>query len=342
MLKEGKISEDEAIRLLDAIKASSKEASFSDDLSKIFKKVGQSASDLGRWSYDFLSGLDLDSINVNNKQYNNSIQTTKAIDTSSLERLAIKFDVSSASLNIESWDQSTINVSASLNYSAKAFKPGSDFFDLIEDQGTFSLVLSDDLVDENFHIDYDIKIPCIQLDLLDLKTVNSKINLANVLAKQVKISTVNGSIKVQGLEAETLTIDSTNGKIILNNIISPVTKLDNVNGRIEIDQIAGKNLDVSTSQGKINIANIEDSMETIDAKTSIGNIEIDLNFYNKPIKAILSNVLTNSSSQESFDKSIFSNFVRSDQETIAYSKDYTEDSDHLLIRATTTRGKINI
>lgn len=341
MLQDGKITEDEAIALLESLKTS-KKAGFGDEFSQFAEKIARSAQDLGRKSHDFLSGLDLESINVSPKKFTSSMDQSKSLDISDLNFPSLKLDLKSTDLSIKTWDKDAIQVDANLEYDKKDIKTKTDFFDIEIDNQIISIKAEDIMDDLDYHMDLSINLPQKSLNKIDLKTVNSKVTMTNILGESLNIESTNGQVLLDGLEAVSVDITSTNGKIQVDNIIADYTKISSTNGKITVDHISGKNVDLTSTQGHISISNIEEPMETVDIDSSMGNISIDLSFYPRPTKAILTNVLNEIDLKEGFNQSIFTNFIKSEDDIIAYSKDYNSDEDHLLVRARATRGKINI
>lgn len=86
------------------------------------------------------------------------------------------------------------------------------------------------------------------------------------------IDTTNGRCEINEINAESIKSHTTNGKVLINNC-----KLDNItaitnNGRVVFKQDTAKTANISTSNGRIDIS--ESQIDNIEAKTSNGSIKL--------------------------------------------------------------------
>ncbi|MGB9679199.1 MAG: DUF4097 family beta strand repeat-containing protein [Thermoanaerobacteraceae bacterium] len=122
---------------------------------------------------------------------------------------------------------------------------------------------------EVFHEDNLIKIEINQ----NIKALSAKLYLPNKKYNNIYLSTTNSKIKVDKLDAEKIDLYTSNDKILLEDIKSNILEAYTKNGEILFKNVILNNLTSSTTNDKITAVNI--TFDNCELHTTNGKIMID-------------------------------------------------------------------
>ncbi|MDU5913345.1 MAG: DUF4097 family beta strand repeat-containing protein [Anaerococcus vaginalis] len=301
MLKEGKITVEQASDLLEAVgkdKAKNNEESFIDKLSTSFEKVMKKTSEtISNFDFD----LDLDSVNIPNIYHINSQKSenqTKIDD----EINEIEIDLINGSLDIERAQENHIMVEEKIFFKNKEDQK-NDYLNIavVEDkliinvnENYRSLDASANVklyLGKNIYDKLDVNIINGQVEICDvdfkennIESTNARFTLINT-AGNIDLKNTNGKIEIRNTNGD-LEVSNVNGSVYLTNVSGENANVDLVNGSIRIDGLNMENVDLASKAGSIRIFKIIDA-KNVNMATQFGSVVVDTNGFNKNIKALI-------------------------------------------------------
>jgi len=182
----------------------------------------------------------------------------------------------------------TFHTASNDNFHVEAYTPEDALYsvDFNEEDGTIRI---ENVLDRNwFHIFFffdfftpqpsiDVYVPeNIQLENIEVSSVNGSVQMRNFTMDSIDVSTVNGGIDFRNLTVET-TVDlkTTNGTIELYSLSADGYNLQTTNGGVELrdlnePSLPGNALNVQTTNGKIALRNVY--VSDVDLQTTNGSI----------------------------------------------------------------------
>lgn len=338
MLKEGKITEDEALKLLEAIKESDGprvESGFDEEsferkmegfankfasgVESLVKKTGQALSNI-KLGYDF----DVDF--GNGKSYNLSklkAETTKDFD--------LQIASGPYSLNIINRNGDTIIKS---NHEDKLYVHADIKYD-------------DKYIDEDFNfVDFRVNDHEIILETVKNKykkqPYNANLTISipqEMILSEITIQNVNGDADILGIKAERLIVEEVNGDIDIKYLNSNLIDLSNVNGDIKIEDSSSSTSKLNTVNGDIDLLSDNEKLNLVEADTVNGSIKVRLP-EKRAIQLNCSSLIDNFKSTKLPDN--FTVVKRKTRSLKAMTHDYRIDSDDRMdLELSTVNGKIS-
>lgn len=292
MLKEGKITVEEANNLLDAV-GGKKIKSENDFISKL----SQSIDNVIKKTTETINNIDFDNFDINqfNIKGESNTHAEMRIDD---EINKISIDIPNGKILIERAVDSAITLSQDI-WSKK--NDLIDYLDVDIDEDSLNITVNDkyNKVDASAviklslaknlyeNLEIDIVNGTVEISDVDFKdqtidSVNAKITIINS-SGNLSIDNVNGKIDIKNTNGE-LEIDNVNGAVYLSNISGEMASVDAVSGNIRVDGLNSKEFDADTTSGNIRIFGIKDT-KNISLDSTSGNIIIDAEGYNGDIKA---------------------------------------------------------
>ncbi|WP_049690036.1 DUF4097 family beta strand repeat-containing protein [Anaerococcus jeddahensis] len=301
MLKEGKITVEQASDLLEAVgkdKAKNNEESFIDKLSTSFEKVMKKTSEtISNFDFD----LDLDSVNIPNIYHINSQKSenqTKIDD----EINEIEINLINGSLDIERAQENHIMVEEKVFFKNKEDQK-NDYLNIevVEDKLLINVNENYSSIDasanvklylgKNIYDKLDVNIINGQVEICDvdfkennIESTNARFTLINT-AGNIDLKNTNGKIEIRNTNGD-LEVSNVNGSVYLTNVSGENANVEVVNGSIRIDGLNMENVDLASKAGSIRIFKIIDA-KNVNMATQFGSVVVDTNEFNKNIKALI-------------------------------------------------------
>lgn len=347
MLKEGKITVEQASDLLEAVgkdKAKNNDDNFINKLSQSFESIMKKTSEkLSNIDIDF----DINDLNIPSNLYNINA-TAKENQTKIDDDInEISLDITNGSFKIERSQESSIIVDQKVYFKNKADVDKEYLsIDVIEDR--LEIKLNDAYKTLNARPEIKLYLGKNIYDKLDIDLVNGDVEICDVDFKENLISTTNvkttiinssGNIDIDNTNGKielrntngNLKIDNVNGPIYLTNVSGDVANIEVINGAIRSDGLNVDSLNASTNAGSVKLSKIADSKD-IKVRTQFGSVTIDTENINKEIKAFL-----NAPSYHISDK--FKNKLQKDG---GYEVSTNPDITDLDVEVTTRFGSVSI
>lgn len=350
MLESGKITSEEAVKLLEALEDLEEYRSKDTEghnineekYSKITKKTLEEIGlDIGDAFSNMISGLkDFSSsfgFNINSETI--SIDLEKDISTIDYPIIDLKAVNGSIKLSTSSDDKIYIKVDS--QYKNGLLDNNKEFYNFYTEGNRvvftpiykndisikLNVLLPDKLYSEIILNTTNGKIDCINInsDKINVVTANSSINLKDILAKQIHAYTANGRINLYNIDCEQMVCKTTNGTIESKDIKSEIIQLTTSNGKIICNNIntnKSKEIKLITSNGSIS-----SEMNTLlkdvyfELETSMGSISLDL-----------ADMIYKINNQINLGT----------KKLVAHSANYNDNNNNLIFYATTSNGSIRI
>ncbi len=335
MLEEGKITSEEAIKLMEALedvemtkdydeKSQMENEKFQDKgYSKpLFNTLEDIGSDIGNVLSNMFDGLKELGNSFGFKHSYETITTDLDLDLSTIENPSLELKAINGSIGMRPTDMDKLFIKVTCQYKNGLFSLDEPYFDFyVKD----NKVVFNPKYNNNISIKLDVLLPKkhyeeivldstngkigiwdLNVDTLNCITTNSSIDIVDINAKEIDLATKNGRIECRDTSSNIIKANTTNSNIFLMNIECKEIDVRTANAKIILNDIDGERIGCKTSNGSIEVEDI--SCDIIHLNTSNGRIicnEIDTNKI-KDIRLITSNSsinfrLPNSSRDTYFD-----------------------------------------
>lgn len=339
MLKEGKITVEEASDLLNAIgDKKSRENDFAG-------KIGSTVDSIIKKATEAISAIDLDqAFDINNFNLKGEINSHKDIRVDD-EIDEINIDLVNGEIIVERGTEEGIIISTDI-FSKKAnledyinVEIRDNVLDIEENTDYKSLGASVKLrvqVGKDYYeklnidtVNARVEIVDINFGDLNIDSVNGKIIIINSKAN-VDIDNVNGKIDIKNVDGK-LSIDNVSGSIYLATMKGELVEVDNISGNIRVDGLESERLVANSRSGSIRLYNIKNTTD-LDLETVSGIIVVDTNDYDGDIKAFVESPAVNVTEK-------FTNKIKTDE---GYDLSTPGEEAKLNIKAKTSYGKVSL
>lgn len=125
----------------------------------------------------------------------------------------------------------------------------------------------------NVNICLDVMLPDKEFDLVTLATKNGKVSVENLIADSLGVETLNGSIRLIESSLKQGNLKTQNASIEVKSSNIEELIANTNNGRVLLDGVSAQNLGLKTSNGKFYLAGVK--AETTVLKTSNASVNVD-------------------------------------------------------------------
>lgn len=274
MLKDGKISAEEAKELLEALGENANEYIGNDD--KIRPDKREYTEDKGGWSFfDGLKSL-ISFGDIAGPTHEFIEEYTHKFITN---QVTADIRTKSGSIIIKTWEREDCSIKVTKKVRgisdedrAREFAQSYQVLKLSDDA-----IHTEDYKNKQLSISYEIMMPKNVVLVLRSTSVNGKVNLKDLHVTSGKINTVNGKIIIDEVVGDKLSISGVNGLIDLNTSVNDLN-CTTVNGKISMKD-TNKNegtIKLSTVNGPIKVALPKDVTGVRIHNSSVnGRIKVD-------------------------------------------------------------------
>lgn len=293
MLEEGKITSEEAIKLLEALEGVednflfdttvteeeyvSKKDNIKESIKREIKentkihakKTESFGPNLGSLISNIVNNIVDKSTSFSFNGLYETLNTKIEKDISNIKNPIIDLEAINGSINARSWDEDKISMDITIKYRGKELTKVEDFYNFYEEGNIFKFVPA---YKNNLMISLVVNLPNKYYEEIILKTSNGKVKINGFKLDNLMIKTSNGSISAENISSNKIHLSTSNGKILLNDISAPIINGTTSNGSITAKDVNSINLSISTINGKINFTDIES--DNITGKTSNSSIEL--------------------------------------------------------------------
>lgn len=350
MLKEGKISDEEALRLLEAIgekeKPSNAKFDFKSEEKKFEKKASQFMNNFTTGVENFLGkiqegisniDINLEGVNFSSDKYSQKTEKKFTLSDVSYDT-QIEISNINGKIEAETWDEEYGELVASISYDDKKISGDYEFIKEIREDNKIKFIVNSNEGNNGskyFDVKFVLYLPKGKVESILLESVNGKVTTKDLVANTLEQRTVNGKIISVNNNVSNVHLETVNGKVEVDGGTSNNLIVDVVNGKISITELNAVKSDINNTNGSIYIDEVLSNSREINVDSSNGGIYfIDLN-YTKPIKI-------ESTGRNLTDLSEnFTNLEKKDQTLSAYTHSYSEElEDKLFIKTNTVFGKV--
>lgn len=293
MLEEGKITSQEAIKLLEALEETDyfmdygtnedEEKSINLEQAKENliealekniedrkEKIENIGIDIGNKLANAFNNLfgtgNLFNLSGNYKVINTQIEK----DISHLDEASLVVKSINGKIDVKSWGEDKLLIKITYRYKNNSFTQDNSFYELYEEDNR---IIFKPLYTNNVMMDLSLYLPQKHYKEISLTTSNGRIQLEDLKLNLLTCNTSNASISLEDIVGENVDISTKNGKINLRDISSPILKAVSTNASIKLEDIESRDLMVATKNGRITLSHI--AGEGITVKSSNGSIEAD-------------------------------------------------------------------
>lgn len=368
MLEEGKITSEEALRLLEALDnneekikddlKSSSENKFNDTINKFSKKAEKFAEKFGP---DFVSRVENVSsdfadaaVKFADKMvgfFSNGFSSTEIYKTisrnysfpvNSLEKMKVILKTQNLSVSTSTTEAEVI----SLNFRLNLFDESVDIDSYMTIESEGNLIHLNTNFPSKIWGKLDIELP-INLEALEIETSNSKCHIEDLNAASLYCNTSNGKIEIEDCNCENLNAKTNNGKILISKCRASYAIADTSNGNIEIEDSGFDSLKSITSNSSIFLSrfnSISTGEAKFDLQTSNGKIKIALSKYDGIAYKINAKTSLGNINTSELEPSFIIDKNNSNMKAEAYvkSSDYESSDKKIIMDAVTSNSSINI
>lgn len=374
MLEEGKITSEEALKLLDSIektkaedKASYKDykteqnnsnTKFNDTINKFSKKAEEFADKFGpdfvsrveSVSSDFAEAavkfadkvVNYVSTGFSNTDIYKTISKNYTFPIENNENIKVILRSQNLSVSASSTDNPDVSINLKLNFLFEA----SDVDKYISTKFENGVIY----VNTDFPVRswgaLEIKLPK-NIESFEIETSNSKCVIQDLTGASLDCNTSNGKIEVRNCSWHRLNAKTNNSKIIVSDSRAVFASLETSNSSIELDRSSFDKLKSNTSNGSINISQFG-AINAIEAEymlqTSNGKIRINLPRNNNSAYKINARTSIGNINISELQSSYKINRENGNMKAAASvtSPDYDTNASKVLIEAATSNSSINI
>lgn len=258
MLEEGKITSEEAIKLLEAIEekedfyrekdTDSKSDEYKNDEKNIFDNLEDIGSDIGNALFDIFDSLKDFSTSFGFKDNYDTTSTELEMDLNSMENPSLDLRGINGDINLLPSDEKVLLIKVICQYKKGLLIANEPYFDFTNTDGKITF---NPKYNSNISITLDVSIP-------------------EKFYNQINLNTTNGKIYIKGLNSRSMTCETSNSHIEVEGGNIDLIDLTSKNGRLEIKDLNSKNIQTYTTNSSIEIK--DTNSESIEAKTGNGNI----------------------------------------------------------------------
>lgn len=336
MVKDGKISEDEALRLLEALEKPKKETDIEESAKTIASRFISGIDSALRKTTDVIQGLDINDWSLS--LGSNKEKTEKIFKNPFNSKKDLKIENYNGNIQLYSWENDYIETRASISYDMRKLDPNYDFLLVEENDDCLVIKSNHTRLNNKFECRLSIAIPRTMEKSLSITSVNGSIELNFINTSDLNLKTTNGNISLNAISSPKSSIKTIQGNISLTDFEGDEIGINTTNGSISAVDLAANTLDAQTINGQVKIAGPSPKVENIKLASVNGSISFhDLNF-TRPIKGWFK-----SSSYDSYKdlSEVFAKVEKNNRIFEATSSTYSDEAENpLLIDTSTVNGRI--
>ena len=298
MLKEGKITKEEADQLISALEESygmnrennnskKSQKSFAENITENIKKNikdEEITKNIKKGIEDSIgSGSNIvDEIkNMFGSFFGSGFEFIENFSSDfKSENPIIDINNTNGKIKLKSWDKNEFSLNIKFNISAenkdKAEEIKEDIFN-INSSADILQILIDDFKDHRINTDIFLTLPADLLYQGNVENINGKIRVENLNFSSFRLKTKNGKINLVDISIKDGKVESTNGKILFDGWANKLN-LSTINGMVtaKLKEKESSKIEIKTTNGTQNISLPENTEYFIDSSIKIGSISLNL------------------------------------------------------------------
>lgn len=287
MLEEGKITAEEAIKLIEALEENEeyfeedktdKKSDYKMEDKFNFKDTLNNLEDFGSDVSTVLSNMfdGLKDFSSSVGQYNyNTTTSNLEMDLSEIESPILDLKAINGDINVRQSDKDNMTIKVICQYKKGLLVANEPYFDFTNVDGK---IIFAPKYNSNISIKLDVTIPEKFYKEIKLNTSNGKIYIHSLNAKALNCSTSNSSIIILRGDIESIDLTTKNGKIEIMDVSSNIIKAYTTNSNINLTNVKSETIDAKTGNSKI----ILDDIKAMDLICKTSNSPIDARAIDSP------------------------------------------------------------
>lgn len=371
MLKEGKITEEETAKLLDAMDSKDKtndnsktnfkyknnrdwQKDFEDNMSKLessFNKFGEKFEEkIEEMGKDFSEGTGsfadkimstfnsfMDKDNISNILGKYEVKEENIeLEINDIENPLLDIRSINGDININPWSKNYIYVEATCYLKKNKISTENQIMSLKKLDNN---IILNPLFDSDIAVKLDISLPDKKYDNMKINTTNGKIDILDLSSKNISTFTKNGAVTLNNTNSEKIDIFTKNAKVLINDADVNTLNINTANSSIVVEESKLTNIFAQTSNGKIKLNNIDsNSIKEVKLITSNAGIFINLENFIQPYR-IQANT-TNSIIHLNLPNIVYD--YNDENKNIKAHKESSITEEQIVFDLNTTNGRINI
>lgn len=345
MLKEGTISNEEAIRLLDAIGEGEKKSRFQDKDSsteKLLNGISSLINGAMSAATTVVESIDFDHLDFTSKT-NAKVEKSKRISIEGLDLPQIQIDNQNGMVEVEVVEDELVDevfCEATIQYNNKYYAEDYDFLELILEENLLKIQIRRDAHGAygNINANLKVRLPKRAYESVRVTTTNAKVEGSGLETGLLKVKTNNGKIEFQDIRAKVVELKTSNGGIDLKNITGEILNARTSNGRVYAKDLHVEEIMLTTSNGNLSVSHPSDQTKTMELKSGNGSISVKDLVFSRKIKATIKRY--NRHSGNFYLSEQFTSVNNRGNEIIAHNG--VEEESDLEILAVTTNGGVTL
>jgi DUF4097 and DUF4098 domain-containing protein YvlB len=295
MLEEGKITSEEAARLLEALEGGightsggkygagkNKQSSFYDEISKVKDRINDwkkeikksyNQKDFDRMVEEFSAKAEKLGKNVASATFNIVDKVVEFVgsfvDTSAFNifgsYLAVErtFDVPASEgmdLNIDGINghilvKKHLENKVIIKTTVRSLSDNAD--EILEFYNDENLISLKINKTGNISVSHEIFLPALKFNMIRFETINGKVYVEDAVFNEFSAATKNSPIDLTGLKGDRINVTAKNSKVQISYLIGNNVSINTNNSVIDIKNIKGENIEAVTVNGRVTLENIQ-------------------------------------------------------------------------------------
>jgi DUF4097 and DUF4098 domain-containing protein YvlB len=283
MLEEGKITSQEAIKLMEAlediefpketqnIKEEKDEKHKEREVFKpIFNSLEDIGSDIGSALSNMFEGLKGIGNSFNFIGNYETVVTDLDMDLSGIENPSLDFKAINGSIKLRPADDNKLIIKSTCKYKNGLLNLNEPYFDFYADENK---IIFNPKYNSNISISLDVFVPKQDYDEIILHSSNGKIDIEELNTNILKCVTNNSSIDILDVNSKEMDLSTKNSRIECRDTRSIFLKATTSNSNIYLIDVIATEIDAKTANAKI-VVNDIDAFNVV-LKTSNSPIEVE-------------------------------------------------------------------
>lgn len=113
----------------------------------------------------------------------------------------------------------------------------------------------------NFSVSHEIYLPAVKLGTIKLGSSNGKIYVEDCLSGQFECITKNAPVDLMGVNSDKVSVTTRNARILVSYVISKEIDINTSNSVVDIKNVKSESLKAVTTNGKIFVENVQNLAE---------------------------------------------------------------------------------
>lgn len=266
MLKDGNITSEEALRLLDALNqstetkktASKHEKFFTFDMDKAKEGLEEVEKSVGGFISNLVNTVFDDDFVFSIKGKYDSFTKVEERQVHEGETKELQIYNKNGRIELLPTDDDKIIIESKIFHKSLQVNELTRFYNIIEEEGKFVYRANDSAdTDKKYYIEVKLFVPKEALHSLTLETSNAPLSVEGLACAEVTLVTRNGKVNVKQMLSDTIRMETSNQRLELAQSQVKKADLKTSNGKVTLEEIVADEVFVNTSNGRIDTRDVD-------------------------------------------------------------------------------------